>query len=79
MASAFVMINCEMGSEEKVIEELKSFCCVKKIYGVFGEYDIVTRLECERMEELRQTIITEIRKIGNIKSTRTLMETVRQC
>ena len=79
MASAFVMISCEMGTEEKVIEELKSFCCVKKVYGVFGEYDIVTSLECERMEELRQTIITEIRKIAQIRSTRTLMGTDRKC
>jgi len=46
---------------------------------VFGAYDIVTNLECERLEELRQMIILEIRKIGNVRSTITLMGIDGQC
>lgn len=79
MARAFVLINCELGSEKQVIDDLKSICCVKKVYGVFGAYDLMTSLECERLEELRQTIMLEIRRIDNIRSTMTLMGIEGQC
>jgi len=75
MARAFVLINCELGSEEQVVSDLKQVGCVKSVYGVFGAYDILTNLECERLEELRQMIISKIRKIDNIRSTITLMGT----
>ncbi len=79
MAKAFVLINCELGSEEQVISELKEVGCVKNVYGVFGAYDILTNLECERLEELRQMIIEKIRRIDNIRSTITLMGIEGQC
>ena len=79
MAKSFVLINCELGSEEQVISDLKSIDCVKNVYGVFGAYDILTSLECERLEELRQMIMWKIRKIDNIRSTITLMGIDGQC
>ena len=79
MAKAFVLINCELGSEEQVISDLKKVGCAKYVYGVFGAYDIVTNLECERLEELRQIIISEIRRIGSVRSTITLMGIDGQC
>ena len=79
MAKAFVLINCELGSEEQVISDLKSVECVKNVYGVFGAYDILTSLECERHEELRQMIISNIRRINNVRSTITLMGIEGQC
>lgn len=79
MSKAFVLINCELGSEEQVVSDLKTIDCVKNVYGVFGAYDILTNLECERLEELRQMIILKIRKIDNIRSTTTLIGIDGQC
>lgn len=73
MKKAFVLINCELGSEQQVISDLKRIECVKSIHGVFGAYDILANLECIRHEELRQTIISEIREIDNVRSTKTMM------
>ena len=36
MTKAFVLINCELGSEEHVISELKTFSDVKNVQGTFG-------------------------------------------
>jgi len=79
MSKAFVLVNCELGSETQVISDLKTVECVKNIYGVFGTYDIVVNLECDRFEELRQTIISKIRRIDNIRSTKTLIGIEGQC
>ena len=53
MSKAFVLINCELGSEKQVISDLKTIDCVKKVNGVFRTFDILADLECDRLEELR--------------------------
>ena len=79
MSKAFVLINCELGSESKIISDLKTIDCVKNIQGVFGVYDILITLECDQLEELRQLIMEKIRKIYNVRSTITLMGIEGQC
>ena len=73
MAEAYVLINCEIGSEEKVIEELKTIDGVKEVHGTFGAYDILAKVESVQVETLRETITWKIRKIDKIRSTLTLM------
>ena len=73
MAEAYVLINCEIGSEEKVIEELKTIAGVKEVHGTFGAYDVLAKVESEQVETLRETITWKIRKIDKIRSTLTLM------
>ena len=73
MAVAFVLINCELGSEELVISELKSIEGVKEVHGTFGAYDVLAKVELEQVEKLRETITWKIRKIPKIRSTLTLM------
>ncbi len=73
MAQAYVLINCEIGSEEQVISELKSIDAVKEVHGTFGAYDILAKVESEKVETLRETITWKIRKIDKIRSTLTLM------
>ncbi|KFM14347.1 Regulatory protein AsnC [Marine Group I thaumarchaeote SCGC AAA799-O18] len=73
MAEAYVLINCEIGSEEKVITELKNIDGVKEVHGTFGAYDVLAKVESEQVEALRETITWKIRKIDKIRSTLTLM------
>lgn len=73
MAKAYVLLNCGMGSEEFVIEELKSIIGVKEVHGIFGAYDIIAGLETKTVDELRQLITFKIRKIPDVHSTLTLM------
>ena len=73
MAQAFVLINCELGSEESVITNLKKLEGVMEVHGTFGAYDILVKIESDRVESLRELITWKIRKIENIRSTLTLM------
>ena len=72
MAQAFVLINCELGSEEEIISELKTFPDVKEVHGTFGAYDIIAKISSETVEKIRETITWKIRKIEKIRSTLTL-------
>ena len=73
MATAYVLINCELGSEESIIQELKNLDGVIEVHGTFGAYDILAKIESTTVDVLRQTITWKIRKIDQIRSTLTLM------
>ena len=73
MESAYVMINCNLGSEESIIEELKSILGVKEVRGVFGNYDVLAKIEAQSPETLRELITFKIRKISDITSTTTVI------
>ena len=73
MATAYVLINCELGSEESIIHALKGLDGVKEVHGTFGAYDILAKIESDTVEKLRETITWKIRKIEKIRSTLILM------
>jgi DNA-binding Lrp family transcriptional regulator len=73
MAEAYILINCEICSEEEVITALKNVDGIKEVHGTFGAYDILAKIESAQVEDLRETITWKIRKIDKIRSTLTLM------
>jgi len=73
MATAYILINCELGSEESIIQQLKNLAGISEVHGTFGAYDILAKIESAQVEELRETITWKIRKIDKIRSTLTLM------
>jgi len=78
MVTAYVLINCDMGSEEQVIEELKHFSDIKEVHGTFGAYDILAKVESANVKNLRDAITWKIRKLKSVSSTLTLMLTEGQ-
>ncbi len=73
MATAYILINCELGSEESIIQELKNLDGVIEVHGTFGAYDILAKIESTTVDALREVITWKIRKIDQIRSTLTLM------
>ena len=56
MAEAYILINCDIGSEEEVIAALKDIDAIKEVHGTFGAYDILAKIESSQVEDLRETI-----------------------
>ena len=73
MATAYILINCELGSEESIIQQLKNLDGISEVSGTFGAYDILAKIESPTVETLREIITWKIRKIDQIRSTLTLM------
>ena len=73
MVIAYVLINCDLGFEEQIIEELKHLSDVKEVHGTFGAYDILAKVESDQVATLRETIMWKIRKIDKVRSTLTLL------
>ncbi len=73
METAYVLINCDLGYDEQVIDELTDISDVKEVHGPSGAYDIIAKAETDETAALRETITWKIRKIDKVRSTLTLM------
>jgi len=73
MTTAYVLINCTLGKEEDVIEQVTGIDGVEAVDGVFGAYDIIVRVSVEDVTILRELITHKIRKIELIRSTLVLI------
>lgn len=73
MPAAYVLINCDLGSEESIIKEIKNLEGVKEVKGTYGVYDIIAKVESNNMESLKDTITWKIRRMPKVRSTVTLI------
>ena len=73
MPTAYVLINCDLGSEESIIGEMKKLSQTVEVNGVYGVYDIVAKVRADTMENLRETITWQVRKIDKVRSTLTMI------
>ena len=73
MATAFVLINTEMGSESEVLDELKKIDAVKESYMTYGVYDVVAKVSADTMETLKEIVTWKVRKLDKVRSTLTMI------
>ena len=73
MATAFVLINTEMGSESEVLEELKKIDAVKESYMTYGVYDVVAKVSADTMEKLKEIVTWKVRKLDKVRTTLTMI------
>jgi uncharacterized protein with GYD domain len=72
MHKGFVLLNCDLGSEEYVVEELNNIHEVTNAYITFGAYDIVAIIDAETQEDFEETVSIKVRKLSRVLSTMTL-------
>jgi len=73
LATAFVLINAEIGAESDVLKGLKDIPEVKESHMVYGVYDIIARIQTETMQELKDIISWKIRRLDKVRSTLTMI------
>ena len=78
MEIAYLLIQCDMGSETDIIERLIKIPEVKEVRGTYGVYDIFAKLESDSREKLDEILTNNIRKISKIRSTNTLSPILSQ-
>jgi DNA-binding Lrp family transcriptional regulator len=73
MPTAYVLINCDLGSEDDIIKELRKLPEIVEVSGVFGVYDIIVRIRSDSMDKLREVVTWNVRRIDKVRSTLTMM------
>ena len=72
MEIAYILIQCDLGSEENIIAEIMKIPEAKEVRGTYGIYDVFCKVVSETKEKLDEVITNQIRKIPKIRSTITL-------
>jgi uncharacterized protein with GYD domain len=73
MAVGFVLITTRAGFERSVRDALDAIELVTGRWGVFGEFDVIAKVEADDEVALTRCIIEEIRSLDGISETRTLI------
>lgn len=71
MHKGFILLNCDLGSEEYIVDELKQMEDIINTYLTFGAYDVIAEIQTGNQSEFEKVIAT-IRKLSRVVSTMTL-------
>ncbi len=71
MHKGFILLNCDLGAEEYIVDELKQMQNVGNAYLTFGAYDVIAEIQTEDQERFEKAIAI-IRKLSRVVSTMTL-------
>ena len=72
MHKGFVLLNCDLGAEEYILEELKQVNEIENAYVTFGAYDIIAEIHAQTQDEFEKTVSMNIRRLTRVVSTMTL-------
>ncbi len=71
MHNGFILLNCDLGAEEYIIEELRQMPNVKNAHLTFGAYDVVVEINAKDQQEFDKAV-AGIRRLSRVESTMTL-------
>lgn len=73
MATAYILLNTEIGAEPQVLKALKKIEGVEEAHSLWGVYDIIAHVNAENMEKLKYIITKRIGKVEKINSKLTMI------
>ena len=56
MHVGFVLLNCDLGAEEYILDELNQVSQIKNAYVTFGAYDVIAEIHAESQEEFEKEV-----------------------
>ena len=71
MHIGFILLNCDLGAEEYIVDELQQMPNVGNAYLTFGAYDVIAEVHTENQDEFEKAV-SAIRKLSRVVSTMTL-------
>ncbi|MFW6120967.1 MAG: Lrp/AsnC ligand binding domain-containing protein [Petrotogales bacterium] len=75
MAIGFVLISAAPAREHEVYKKLSKVPEIIELHPLFGEYDLIAKIEADDYEKLGSIVVNKIRSIGGVIDTKTLTGT----
>jgi len=73
MITCFILIRIEANREDGVYDALSKVNQIEGIREVFGEYDMIARIESKNLKDMRSIIISKVRSVPGVLATTTLI------
>ena len=75
MALGFVLISTGPGKDQEAYNDLLKVPEIKEIMPLFGEFDLIAKIEADTFDELGRVVNERIRSVPHVVNTRTLTGT----
>jgi DNA-binding Lrp family transcriptional regulator len=75
MATGFALLSISPLKEKEVFEALKNMPEITEVHPLFGEYDILVKIESRDIDQVGEVVIKKIRAINGIVDSKTLIGT----
>jgi DNA-binding Lrp family transcriptional regulator len=75
MATGFALLSISPLHEKTVYEQLNNIPEITELHPLFGEYDILVKIECGDIDSIGEVVIKKIRCLKGIVDSKTLIGT----
>ena len=75
MAVGFVLISAAPAKEHEVFTTLSKVQEIVELNPLFGEYDLIAKIQADDFEKLGDIVVNKIRSIDGVIDTKTLTGT----
>lgn len=72
MAIGYVLINVQPGTEQRVYEGVRSLPHVTDATVLFGDHDLIVKLEANDLATIAKAVVEHIRSVEGVMETKTL-------
>jgi len=73
MTSAYVLLRIKPGMDRNVLHTVKKLAQVNTVETLYGEYDMLIKIEVETLDDLDSFIFDTIRTIKGVEGSTTLI------
>lgn len=70
---SYILITTEHGKEEEIFNKVSQIKQVENAHIIFGEWDLIIKVNVENSEELAAIIMDDIRKFEGVRLTSSLI------
>jgi DNA-binding Lrp family transcriptional regulator len=72
MPTGFVFISTAPTKEQQVLSALSEMEEILEVHPLFGEYDLIAKIQAKNFQELGQIVVKFIRPLDGVSDTKTL-------
>ena len=72
VTTAFITITANSGKEKIIRETLWLWNSIKEVYLVYGDYDLIAKVETKTIDELNE-LMMKLRELPHIAVTNTMI------
>ena len=73
MVIAYVLMTVRHGTNEEVAKKLMKLIEVKELHILYGQYDIIIKVDIKDVKELDTFIFKKVKVVAGVESTETLI------
>jgi len=75
MATGFALLSISPLHEKTVYDALRNIGEIVEIHPLFGEYDILVKIECDNIDNIGEVVIKKVRSLEGVVDTKTMIGT----